>query len=70
MLSLDVVDQAEHLSPAAAGRNRDLLIVVIQDGPYPVPVSREQARQHADEVDHDRLFMPLDGAESHRRTHV
>ena len=70
LLSVNVVDEAEHLVAAAAGRNRKLAVVVVEDSADTVPVSREQARHQRHEVDHDRLLATLLRPEGHRGAQI
>ena len=50
-----VVDQAQDLDPAAAGRDRALDLAAVEDRADPVAVARQQPRQRRHEVDQDRL---------------
>src|SRR5690242_21522778 len=68
----EVVDQPEHLDPAAASGDRPLDAVAVEDRPDPVAVAGQDPGQRRDEVDEDAplLALGLDGPEVDRRAEV
>ena len=59
--ALQVVDQAQDLDAAAAGRDRALDLAAVEDRADPVAVARQQPRQRRHEVDQDRSLLALGG---------
>jgi hypothetical protein len=67
-----VVDQAQHLDPPAAGRHRVFDAAAIENGPDAISMAGEQTRQRGDKVDeHGPLErLRLHRAKVHRGTEV
>ena len=61
-----VAQQHEHLVAALAGRERPLLLPVVDDGPDPVAAPDEQLAEGGRELAQHALLGPLGRAERHR----
>ena len=71
-LAEEVLDEAQHLDPAATGRDRVLDLAAIEHGADPVAAPGQEAGQGRHEVDEDGplLALVVDRAEVHRGAEV
>ena len=62
---LQLLDDAQHLRPAAARRDHALQPAVVEQGAHPVAVPGQQAGQHGHEIHQPVALQALGGAEIH-----